>query len=117
MTDHPIERILRRPSVLDANGYSRSTLYVRISQGLYPRPVALGPRSVGWPAGEVAALNAARIAGKTDDEIRGLVAQLLAARCSAVGETRDAATPISGEDAAAHSSATRGRPLGGACDR
>jgi prophage regulatory protein len=35
---------------------------------------------VGWPAHEVAALNAARIAGKADAEIRALVTHLEAAR-------------------------------------
>ena len=71
-----VETILRRPLVEAASGYSRSTLYLRISQGLWPRPVSLGPRAVGWPASEVAAINAARVAGKSDDEIRVLVAKL-----------------------------------------
>jgi len=75
-----IEAILRRPRVEDASGYSRSTLYLRISQGLWTRPVSLGPRAVGWPGGEVAALNASRIAGKTDEEIRALVTRLEKAR-------------------------------------
>ncbi len=79
MADY-VEPIFRRPRVEDTSGYSRSTLYLRISQGLWTRPVSLGPRAVGWPAGEVAALNAARIAGKTDEEIRALVTQLEAAR-------------------------------------
>jgi prophage regulatory protein len=35
---------------------------------------------VGWPSSEVAAINAARIAGKTDDEIRALVVKLEEAR-------------------------------------
>lgn len=68
--------ILRRRQVEAESGYSRSTLYLRISQGLWPKPVSLGPRAVGWPAGEVSAVNAARIAGKPDCEIRRLVAQL-----------------------------------------
>ena len=68
--------ILRLPAVKSACGYSRSTIYLRITQGLWPRPVSLGPRSVGWPEDEVAAVNAARIAGKTDEEIRGLVSRL-----------------------------------------
>jgi len=72
--------ILRLPAVKAETGYSRSTIYLRISQGLWPRPVSLGPRSVGWPASEVAAINAARIAGKTDKEIGDLVARLEAAR-------------------------------------
>jgi len=37
--------------------------------------IPLGGRAVGWPAQEVAALNAARIAGKPDAEIRELVAK------------------------------------------
>ena len=45
-----------------------------------PTGVALAPW--GWPAHEVAALNAARIAGKSDDEIRILVQQLESARKS-----------------------------------
>lgn len=44
--------------------------------------MSLGPRCVGWPAHEVAALNAARIAGKSDDEIRILVQELESARKS-----------------------------------
>jgi prophage regulatory protein len=40
----------------------------------------LGARAVGWPANEVAALNAARISGKSDSEIRDLVVKLEAAR-------------------------------------
>lgn len=72
--------ILRLPTVKSESGYSRSTIYLRIAQGLWPKPVNLGARAVGWPAGEVAAMNAARIAGKTDDEIRALVEKLEAAR-------------------------------------
>jgi prophage regulatory protein len=72
--------ILRLPAVKSATGLSRSTLYLRISHGVFTHPVSLGGRAVGWPAHEVAALNAARIAGKPDAEIRALVAQLEAAR-------------------------------------
>lgn len=76
--------ILRLPSVKAESGYSRSTIYLRIAEGLWPRPVRLGARSVGWPAAEVAMLNAARIAGKTDEDIRALVSQLHAARANTV---------------------------------
>jgi len=62
------------------SGLSRSTIYLRIAEGLWTRPVSLGARAVGWPADEVDALNAARIAGKSDDEIRDLVIKLEAAR-------------------------------------
>jgi prophage regulatory protein len=72
--------ILRLPAVKAATGLSRSTLYLRIGQGAFTHPVSLGGRAVGWPAHEVAALNDARIAGKSDAEIRELVARLEATR-------------------------------------
>lgn len=75
--------IIRRKQAEAATGYSRSTIYLRISQGLWTRPVSLGARAVGWPAIEIDALNAARIAGKTDEQIRALVLKLEAARSSA----------------------------------
>ena len=72
--------ILRLPAVLRERGRSRSAHYLDIHQGLFTQPVTIGLRAVGWPADEVAALNAARIAGKTDAEIRALVVKLEAAR-------------------------------------
>jgi prophage regulatory protein len=45
--------------------------------------VKIGARASGWPSSEVAAINAARIAGATNEEIRALVAKLVAARQSA----------------------------------
>jgi prophage regulatory protein len=75
--------ILRRKHVQGQTGYSRSTIYLRIAQGLFPKPVRLGPRAVGWPASEVEAVNAARIAGQSETAIRALVARLEAARMAA----------------------------------
>ncbi len=72
--------ILRLPKVMAFSGLSRSTVYLQISQGVFTHPVSLGARAVGWPELEVAALNAARIAGKSEDEIRELVVKLEAAR-------------------------------------
>ncbi|MHB1609653.1 MAG: helix-turn-helix transcriptional regulator [Acidiferrobacter thiooxydans] len=74
------QTIFRLPIVKRESGLSRSTIYQRIAQGLWTKPVNLGGRAVGWPAGEVAALNGARIAGKSDAEIRELVVRLQGAR-------------------------------------
>jgi prophage regulatory protein len=81
-----VQTLLRLPTVKAETGASRSTIYLRIQQGLWPKPVKLGPRSVAWPASEVAALNAARIAGMVDAEIRTLVTRLEAARKSAASQ-------------------------------
>lgn len=76
-------KILRLPILLDRIGHSRSTLYQRIADGLWTHPVSIGLRAVGWPDFEVSALITARIAGKSHDEIRELVAKLEAARTAA----------------------------------
>jgi len=74
------QSILRLPTVKALTGLSRSTIYLRIGDGVFTKPVSLGGRSVGWPANEVASLIAARIAGKSDTEIRTLVESLEADR-------------------------------------
>lgn len=40
--------ILRLPTVKARTGLSRSTIYLKISQGTFPKPVSLGARAVGW---------------------------------------------------------------------
>jgi prophage regulatory protein len=58
-------------------GYrSNASIYNLIRDGLWTKPVPIGQRSVGWPDDEIRALNAARIAGKTESEIRELVDRL-----------------------------------------
>lgn len=75
--------ILRLPAILKRRGRSRSSHYADIKSGLFVKPIQIGARAVGTPEDEVDALNAARIAGKTDEEIRALVLKLEAARKSA----------------------------------
>ena len=41
-------RILRLHTVKKRTGLSRSTLYLRIAQGTFPKQIGLGGRAVGW---------------------------------------------------------------------
>ncbi len=45
--------ILRLPAVKKCTGLSRSTVYLRIAQGSFPKPVSLGARAVGWLEAEI----------------------------------------------------------------
>jgi prophage regulatory protein len=45
--------ILRLPVVRARTGLSRSTIYLRISDGSFPLPVSLGARAVGWLESEI----------------------------------------------------------------
>lgn len=45
--------ILRLPRVKDRTGLSRSSIYLKISQGLFPKPISLGARAVGWVESDI----------------------------------------------------------------
>lgn len=72
--------IYRMRKAQSETGYSRSTIYLYISKGLWVKPVRLGIRAIGFPSNEVSALISARIAGKSDEQIRELVLKLEASR-------------------------------------
>ena len=66
--------ILRMPAVKAETGHrSHASIYNAIRAGLFTKAVRIGERSVGWPSDEVQAINAARIAGQSEEEIRVLV--------------------------------------------
>jgi prophage regulatory protein len=65
-------RLLRRPEVELKTGLTRSSIYEKMTQGNFPRPVRTGPAMVAWVEGEV------------DDWIAGRVAERDAGRASKV---------------------------------
>jgi prophage regulatory protein len=88
-----LRTLLRLPAVCAHLGESRSTVYANIRQGLFVKPVSLsGGHAVAWPADEVAAIINARIAGKSDDEIKALVKLLEQARLTAAMPAEDVVT-------------------------
>lgn len=73
--------IWRLPAVKAEFGWrSDASPYNAIRDGLFTTGVAIGQRARGWPDYEVKAIAAARIAGKSDAEIRELVKALHARR-------------------------------------
>jgi prophage regulatory protein len=46
-------QILRRKDVEATVGLSRSTIYYLISEGLFPAPIKLGKRAVGWKVSDI----------------------------------------------------------------
>jgi prophage regulatory protein len=83
---HYTHIILRLPAVLKVTGVSRSLIYQQISDGLWPKPIRISNRSVGWLKTEVEALVKARVANLDSESIKKLVANLI--------ENRALATPI-----------------------
>jgi len=73
--------ILRLPEVKRVLGHrADASVYNAIRVGLFTNGVAIGQRAKGWPDYEVDAINAARVAGKSESEIRELVKALHAKR-------------------------------------
>jgi prophage regulatory protein len=62
------------------SGFKQTTMWEREQAGLFPPRIRLSSRMNVWPEDEIAAVNAAIIAGRSDDEIRSLVKRLVAAR-------------------------------------
>ena len=73
-------KLLKLDKVLIQTAVSRSTHYQNIKQGLMVPPISQGLQAVAYPEHEIQAIIAARIAGKSDDEIRTTVADLVKQR-------------------------------------
>ena len=78
---------------------SRTSVYNDVRDGLLTPPIAIGPRSRRWPDYEIATINSARIAGRSDEDIRRLVIQLL--------DVRKQQDPMNPGEPAPNSSATQ----------
>jgi prophage regulatory protein len=68
--------------VEDQTGLKRTNRWQKRKAGLLPQPIMVGGLLM-TPAGEIRAVNAARIRGANDDEIRELVKRLHAERQAA----------------------------------
>jgi len=60
--------VLRLPLVKARTGLSRSTIYLRIAEGSFPKPVSLGARAVGWVEAEIEQWLSSRV-----EESRGVI--------------------------------------------
>ena len=72
--------IVRIKDALHRLGDSRSPFYDKIARGLLPRPIKISERAAGLPDYEIDAINAARISGASEREIKALVKRLHAKR-------------------------------------
>jgi prophage regulatory protein len=71
-----IQMMYRLPEVKKRLGLSRSSIYGHINEGLFPKPIKIGSRAVGWPSEEVDTIVRARVASYHDVQIRLLVIEL-----------------------------------------
>lgn len=53
--------LLRLPAVIQRVGYKKPTIYAKIKDGTFPKPVKLGERAVAWQESEIEVWIQARI--------------------------------------------------------
>jgi prophage regulatory protein len=63
-----MRQIIRLKAVMSRTGHGRSSIYEKIANGTFPRPVPMGPKAVGW----------------VDEEIDEYITKLIAQRDSAI---------------------------------
>jgi prophage regulatory protein len=73
-------KLIKLPDVEAISALRCTNIYGAIKVGLFPPPVKVTARASAWVEDEVLAINAARIAGQSDHQIRKLVADLIDAR-------------------------------------
>jgi len=65
-----IGEVLRRKAI------GRSTLYAEIQRGVFPKPVKLGARKVGWPQHEVDQMMLLYLRSPSEQQVQDLVRDL-----------------------------------------
>lgn len=82
-------KLIKKPEVLGIIAKSNTMLYDDIKHGLMTPPVQIGENSVAWPKHECDAINAARISSKSKDFIKQLVKELVVLREQIAGKSED----------------------------
>ncbi len=54
-------KLLRRREVEEITGLSRAGIYEQMTEGVFPKPVRIGPRAVAWVDSEVSKWQRKRI--------------------------------------------------------
>lgn len=79
-TPAPPNYVRPKDACRQLGGMGLSTLYAHIDRGMFPKPVALSRRFVVFPQEDVTAIINARLAGKTDEDVRQLVSEIMEKR-------------------------------------
>jgi len=66
--------------ILDVCPFGKSTMYEQINEGLFPKPIKASNKKNTWLTIEVKAVLNTRIQGKSNEQIKEVVANLKAAR-------------------------------------
>jgi len=83
MTTPAPYQLIRRPLVLSLTQRSKSALQLDEKNGLFPPCISIGSRAKAYIKEEIDAVILARVQGKTPDQIKALVQELIQQRTMA----------------------------------
>lgn len=63
-----MKKILRLKAVQDSTGLSRSTIYLMMRAGVFPKSISLGLRSVGWLEADIQSWIDSRVSSSQSQE-------------------------------------------------
>jgi prophage regulatory protein len=86
MSDNKQVIILRLPEIFKRTGLKKTTIYNYIKNKRFPPPFSLGDRAVGWLDYEVNDTLEFMAAGKSNEDIKSLIAGMLLARQAKVAD-------------------------------
>lgn len=70
------DRYISIDEVLEKTTFGRSSLYTKISKGLFPKPVKMGSRKIAWPLYEVDQMIAFYLSTTDEEEKKSFVVNL-----------------------------------------
>lgn len=73
-------RIIRLPDVIKLTGLKRSSIYIKVNEGLLPAPIKISKRAIGWPMNEIQQVVDAIISGASSEDVYQLVLKLMEER-------------------------------------
>jgi prophage regulatory protein len=73
-------KVIRKPEACKQYGLKYTSVSELIKAGLFPPPISIGARAVGFISHEIQTVLAARSVGKSDDEICQIVKALIKQR-------------------------------------
>lgn len=83
---HQQVKVIRKPEIKSLTGLSPTGQFEQIRDGLLPKYINLGARSVGLFEHEVETIVMARSIGKSDNEIREIVKALIKQRTESAND-------------------------------
>ena len=73
-------KVLKLKNVINITALSRSTIYNKINEGIFPKPIQLGERAIGFLESEVQTFISLLVKGISKDEMRGAILNIVERR-------------------------------------